>query len=69
MERKERKEIENAENIYSMRVSNRTKKLQLLMQCCSLLLPRNHNFFFVFSLSISLVQVIAFSFATNFDEL
>lgn len=47
---------------YSMRVSNGTKKLQLLIKCCSLVLPRNHigfdiflSFIFQFLISLSLL--------------
>jgi hypothetical protein len=43
---------------YSMRVGNGTKKLQLLMQCCPLVLSRNHELLF---LSLSFLSPLSFS--------
>lgn len=42
---------------YSMRVSNGTKKLQLLIKCCSLVLPRNHIGFDIFLSFILQLQI------------
>lgn len=64
---KEEKREDNAGN-YSMRVSKRSKMLQLLMQCCSLLLFGNHFLALSFLLILLVFSLCFFSFGITSAE-